>query len=76
MDAPEGRHQNIKTPDRDYLPGDNVLITSVEFGMANQYLLDLSKNVKRGLKTKAEMGWYSGYAPLGYLNTKTREKRR
>ena len=70
----KGVIKNIKTPDRDYLPGDNVLITSVEFGMANQYLLDLSKNVKRGLKTKAEMGWYSGYAPLGYLNTKTREK--
>jgi DNA invertase Pin-like site-specific DNA recombinase len=70
----KGVIKNIKTPERDYLPGDNVLITSVEFGMANQYLLDLSKNVKRGLKTKAEMGWYSGYAPLGYLNTKTREK--
>ena len=70
----KGVIRNIKTPDRDYLPGDNVLITSVEFGMANQYLLDLSKNVKRGLTTKAQMGWYSGYAPLGYLNTKTREK--
>lgn len=70
----KGVIKNIKTPDRDYLPGDNVLITSVEFGMANQYLLDLSKNVKRGLVTKAQMGWYSGYAPLGYLNTKTREK--
>ncbi len=70
----KGVIKTIKTPDRDYLPQDNVLITSVEFGMANQYLLDLSKNVKRGLRTKAEMGWYSGYAPLGYLNTKTREK--
>jgi site-specific DNA recombinase len=70
----KGVIRNIKTPDRDYLPDDNVLITSVEFGMANQYLLDLSKNVKRGLKTKAQMGWFSGYAPLGYLNTKTREK--
>ena len=70
----KGVIRNIKTPDRDYLPGDNVLITSVEFGMANQYLIDLSKNVKRGLATKAQMGWFSGYAPLGYLNTKTREK--
>ena len=60
----------IKTPERAYLPGDNVLITSVEFGMANQYLRDLSTNVKRGLKTKLEQGWYPSFAPLGYLNTK------
>ncbi len=47
---------------------------NVEFGMANQYVLDLSKNVRRGLKTKAEKGWYPGPAPLGYLNDKTSER--
>jgi site-specific DNA recombinase len=61
----------IKTPEREYNPNDNVLITSVEFGMANQYLRDLSSNVKRGLKTKLEQGWYPSFSPLGYLNTKT-----
>ena len=61
----------IKTPEREYHPSDNVLITSVEFGMANQYLRDLSANVKRGLKTKLEQGWYPSFSPLGYLNTKT-----
>jgi site-specific DNA recombinase len=66
--------QRIRTPDRDYAPNDNVLITSVEFGMANQYIRDLSKNVKRGMTTKLELGWYPNYAPLGYLNTKINQR--
>ena len=44
----QGVIKKIKTNDRDYNPDDNVLLSSVEFGMANQYILDLSKNVKRG----------------------------
>ncbi len=32
------------------------------------------ENVKRGLRTKAEMGWYSGVAKFGYLNNKYKEK--
>src|SRR3989344_275512 len=31
----------------------------------------LSKDVKRGINKKASMGWRSGKAPLGFLNTKT-----
>ena len=31
----------------------------------------MSKNVKRGLKSKLDKGWMPGTAPLGYLNTKT-----
>jgi len=52
----KGIIKHIQTFDRSYAPEDNVLLMSVEFGMANQYILDLSKNVKRGLKTKAEKG--------------------
>ena len=66
--------KHIQTFDKGYYPEDNVLLMSVEFGMANQYVLDLSKNVKRGLKTKAERGWYPAPAPLGYLNDKTKER--
>jgi hypothetical protein len=36
--------------------------------MAQKYVDDLSKNVKRGLKTKVEKGWHPGVAPAGYLN--------
>lgn len=70
----QGILKSIQTIDRQYLPDDNVLLFNVESGMANQYILDLSKNVKRGLKTKLQMGWYPSRAPLGYLNTIIKEK--
>ena len=60
--------QKIVTHDKTYLPHDNVLLMSVEFGMANQYIRDLSVNVTRGLRQKARQGVYPSTAPLGYLN--------
>lgn len=62
--------KSIQTIDRQYLPDDNVLLFSVEAGSANQYILDLSKNTKRGLQSKLDKGWQNGIAPLGYLNDK------
>ncbi len=62
--------KSIQTIDRQYLPEDNVLLFSVESGVANQYILDLSKNTKRGMLSKIEKGWQTGIAPLGYLNDK------
>ncbi len=64
----------IKTSDRDYLPDDNALVYAVEQGMANQFVRDLSNNVKRGMRSKAEQGWFPNIPPIGYLNSKTREK--
>ena len=63
----KGLIKQIITSDRKYNPEDNVLIASVEFGMSNQYILDLSKNVKRGLNEKVRRGEYPGAVPLGYL---------
>jgi DNA invertase Pin-like site-specific DNA recombinase len=65
-----GTIQHIQTHDKSYLPNDNVLMMSVEFGMANQYILDLSQNTSRGLREKARQGVYPGQAPLGYMNDK------
>lgn len=64
----------IFTPQRTYLPEDNVLLMSVEFGMANQFIRDLSRNVKRGLQNKAERGWLPSGAKPGYMNDKYAEK--
>jgi len=50
------------------------LMINVEFGMANQFILDLSTDVKRGLRNKVKMGWLPGVAPPGYLNNKIEEK--
>ncbi len=64
----QGTIAKIITHDRAYLPQDNVLVMSVEFGMANQYVRDLSVNVARGLRQKARSGVYPSVAPLGYRN--------
>lgn len=64
----KGIIKHIKTAERDYFPEDNVLLASLEFGMANQYIRDLSTNVKRGLRAKNQQGWRNGIAPIGYLN--------
>ena len=64
----QGVVQKIVTHDKAYFPHDNVLLMSVEFGMANQYIRDLSVNVARGLRQKARQGVYPSTAPLGYLN--------
>ena len=64
----EGLIQRIQTHERSYAPADNVLMMSVEFGMANQYIRDLSQNVKRGLQAKVQQGWFPGVAKPGYKN--------
>jgi DNA invertase Pin-like site-specific DNA recombinase len=59
----------VLTPAQSYArEDDNIILMYIEFGMAQKYVDDLSKNVKRGLKTKIENGWYPGVAPAGYLN--------
>ena len=70
----QGAIQHIQTYGRGYVPTDNVIMMQVEFGMANQFVRDLSVNVKRGLRHKASLGWLPGVAPAGYLNTPNREK--
>lgn len=65
------KQQGIKvlTPVQSYArEDDNLILMYIEFGMAQKYVDDLSKNVKRGLKTKSENGWHPGVAPVGYLN--------
>jgi DNA invertase Pin-like site-specific DNA recombinase len=63
-----GALREIHTPTQVHRCGDNVLLLSVENGMANQYILDLRKAVTRGLNSKVEKGWFPHKAPEGYLN--------
>lgn len=59
----------VFTPAQSYArEDDNVILMYIEFGMAQKYVDDLSRNVKVGLKTKIANGWYPGVAPAGYLN--------
>ena len=64
----QGVIRHIQTHDRSHYPNDNVLMMSVELGMANEYIRQLSANTARGLRQKARTGVYPGLAPIGYLN--------
>lgn len=67
--------QHIQTYGRDYKPTDNVIMMYVEFGMANQYSNDLSVDVKRGYRKKAERGWYPvTRLPVGYMHNSQRHQ--
>lgn len=70
----EGTLQSIQTHDREYRPEDNTLLFSVESGMANQFIIELRANTKRGIQSKLEKGWRPGLAPHGYMNDKDGDK--
>ena len=66
--------KEIHTYEGVHLPSDNVLMLAMHFGMANQYIRDLSTNVKRGNRTKLEKGEYPNRPPVGYLNDQINKK--
>lgn len=72
----EGKLVEIKTPTKAYhnTPDDKFFL-NLEFGVAKKSSDDNGVAVRRGLKTKLQMGWCPGYAPLGYLNTKNYEEK-
>ena len=70
-----GKIKQIITPTEVFYPYSNMLLLHVKFGMSTQYSLDLSKNVKRGNRTKLiDKGWWTAVAPYGYLNNPDRSK--
>jgi site-specific DNA recombinase len=70
----QGKIKEIRTSEKVYLPSENAILLAVEFGSANQFSRDLSVNVKRGQKKKAQMGIPHGVAPFGFINDKREEK--
>jgi len=61
--------QAIHSKERSYLPSDNVLMMQIDFGIANQFIKDLSGDVKRGLRDKANDGWNpQSMLPIGYIH--------
>lgn len=66
--------KHIQCYGRDYKPSDNVLMMQVELGMANQFIKDLSTDIRRGARAKAERGWQpSSTLPVGYKHHKDRK---
>jgi len=67
----KGLIKHIQTQSNDYKPTDNVIMMQVEFGMANQFINDLREGIRRGVRLKAERGWYpSASLPVGYSHNK------
>ena len=64
----QGTIQHIQTHSQSHYPNDNVLMMSVELGMANEYVRQLSENTARGLRQKARNGDFPSLAPFGYIN--------
>lgn len=62
----------IITPSQTFQKNDEtVILMWIELGMAHKYVIDLGKNVTRGLKTKVNLGWKPSLAPIGYLNERS-----
>lgn len=65
----------IVTPSQTFnQQNENSILMYIEFGIAQKFVDDLSKSVKRGLNTKAEKGWLPSGAKPGYMNDKYAEK--
>jgi site-specific DNA recombinase len=64
----DGKLKHILTAEKSYFPEDNAIVFSVEAGMSNQYIRELSSNTRRGMQSKVEKGHKPGVPPIGYLN--------
>lgn len=72
----EGKLVEVKTTNGIYRNTSNdKFMLALEFGMAKKSSDDNGDAVKRGIKSKLDMGWYPSRAPLGYLNTKNFEEK-
>ncbi len=58
----------IRTPYRQFNPDDAGLLMGVEGGRATDYIIRLSRNVRRGLMGKVRKGWRPTTPALGYVN--------
>ena len=70
----QGIIQHIQTHSQSHYPNDNVLMMSVELGMANEYVRQLSENTARGLRQKARNGDFPALLPIGYINNPSTKK--
>lgn len=68
----KGVIKEIVTSERIYLPEDDSLISSIIMGSSTQYSRNLSKDVKRGIRSKLEKGIWPSSAPVGYLNKESK----
>jgi len=67
--------KHIRTHARDWYTDDNVMMMYVEFGITNQFSVDLRDDTARGMRKKAERGWKpTALLPIGYLHNMYNKK--
>lgn len=67
--------KHIRTHARSWYPDDNVMMMYVEFGITNQFSVDLRDDTARGMRRKAERGWKpTARLPIGYLHNMYNKK--
>ncbi len=65
----DGLLHEIRTPTQTFKnTSTDRFMSGMEWLVGRKYIDDLSENVKRGMRTKVNQGWYPSQAPLGYLN--------
>lgn len=64
----DGRIREIVTPHATYRSGDNILPLVLEAATSAQFIVELSRNVRRGLAGHFEAGGVNHKARLGYRN--------
>lgn len=69
-----GLIDEIITTQRIFTELDSDLLMSIEGGMSNKFVRDLSRVVKRGLASRLEAGVMPTLAPLGYQNDRLAPK--
>ena len=59
--------KHIQSYSSEFKSTDNVIIMQVEFAQGTQYIIDLRLDTRRGMRRKAERGWYpSSWLVAGY----------
>ncbi|MBL8069326.1 MAG: recombinase family protein [Armatimonadetes bacterium] len=64
----DGEIEVIQTPERKYVSDDSPIFLALESAVAAGQSQNLSRDVTRGMESKAEKGWLPGKPPLGYRN--------
>lgn len=72
----DGVIKEIRTPNRVYLQGDNILPLVIEAGMATQQSIDLSRDVTRSMEGAFRKGGTINRSPQGYVNSRNPENLR
>ena len=71
----KGYLKEITTSERTHYSADNVFMTTFEFASSTQFVVDLSTNVKRGLRKRLELKKIpTGMAKFGFTNDKYKDK--